>query len=98
MIRQIECVISGKVQGVLYRDFVRRKARALNLVGLVENVPNGTVHVVTSGEEEQLKKFIGDLQQGSIFSKVKDVKVSWSEVNQIFKDFRIYYSSLSDWF
>ncbi|MES2087985.1 MAG: acylphosphatase [Patescibacteria group bacterium] len=98
MIRQIECVVSGKVQGVLYRDFTRRKARRLELTGIVENVPNGTVYVLAQGEEELLKKFITDLEQGSIFSKVDAVRVSWSEVRQVFKDFRIQYRNISDWF
>lgn len=97
MIRQIECVVSGKVHGVMYRDFARRKARHRNLTGLVENVPNGTVYVLAQGEEAELQSFIKDLEQGSIFSKVSSVQVSWTGISQVYPDFRIHYRGIVDW-
>ncbi len=98
MLRQIECVISGKVQGVLYRDFVRRKARHLGLFGEVSNAPDGTVRVVAQGDESELKKFIEYLKQGSFFSRVDAVDEKWSNAEQSFSDFKIKYQSFSDRF
>ncbi len=96
MLRQIECVVSGRVQGTLYRDFARRKARGLGLVGEVENLPDGTVRVVAQGGEADLRLFIGHLKRGSIFSRVDTVDEKWSDAPQAFPDFQIVYKKLSD--
>lgn len=96
MLRQIECIVSGRVQGVLFRNFVRSKARRLGLVGTVENLPDGTVRVVAQGDESDLKRCVENLKQGSVFSRVDAVDEKWSEVKQAFKDFRIIYHGFSD--
>ncbi len=89
MLRQIECIISGRVQGVLYRDFARRKARGLGLVGVVFNLPDGTVRVVAQGRESELKEYIEALKRGSVFSRVDSVEVKWSSAERSFADFSI---------
>ena len=96
MLRQIECVISGRVQGMMYRDFSRRKARGLGLVGTVENLPDGTVKVVAQGDESDLRIFIEHLKRGSMFSRVDAVDEKWSDAPQAFSDFQIVYKKLSD--
>ncbi len=42
-------VVSGMVQGVGFRWFVARHARALGLGGYARNLPDGRVEVVASG-------------------------------------------------
>ena len=96
MLRQIECVISGRVQGVLYRDFARRKAIGLGLVGVVENLPDGTVRVIAQGDDSELRIFTGHLKRGSMFSRVDAVDEKWSNAPQAFSDFQIVYKKLSD--
>jgi acylphosphatase len=44
-------LVSGLVQGVGFRWFVARHARALNLTGFARNLPDGSVEVVVSGGE-----------------------------------------------
>jgi acylphosphatase len=39
----------GTVQGVGFRDFVRRRARSLDLSGYVRNLPDGTVELEVEG-------------------------------------------------
>ncbi|MDO8482356.1 MAG: acylphosphatase [bacterium] len=96
MLRQIDCIVSGRVQGMLYRDFVRRKARGLGLVGTVENLPDGTVKVVAQGDESDLRILIEHLKRGSIFSRVDALDEKWSDAPQAFPDFQIVYKKLSD--
>ncbi|KKU68190.1 MAG: Acylphosphatase [Parcubacteria group bacterium GW2011_GWA2_47_16] len=96
MLRQIECIISGRVQGMLYRDFVRRKARGLGLVGTVENLPDGTVRVIAQGDDSDLKHLTACLKRGSMFSRVDAVDEKWSDAPQAFSDFQIVYKKLSD--
>ena len=92
MLRQIECTISGWVQGVFYRDFVCRKARWLGLVGTVQNLPDGTVKVVAQGDEGDLRHFTEYLKKGSIFSRADAVDEKWSDASQAFSDFSILHS------
>ena len=89
MLRQIECIISGRVQGMFYRAFARRTAKNLGLVGTVENLPDGTVHVVAQGDQPTLDQYVTDLKQGSMFSRVDSVDVRWSSTERTFSDFSI---------
>ena len=47
-------VISGRVQGVGFRWFVRVQARRLGLAGWVANAPDGSVEIAASGEQARL--------------------------------------------
>ena len=90
-VKQIECVITGRVQLVMFRDFAQRKARKLGVVGSVENLPDGSVKVLAQGSEENLLKFIFYLKKGPILAKVQDISVSWTEAGEFFQDFKIVY-------
>jgi len=56
--------ITGMVQGVGYRWFVRERARRLGLKGWVRNLPDGSVEVVASGDPGQLELLKGELRRG----------------------------------
>lgn len=91
MQKRIECTIRGRVQMVMFRDFAKRNADKLGLVGSVQNMPDGSVFVTAEGEEEKLKQFIELLRKGPMFAKIRDVAVSWQEAKGDFNDFRIVY-------
>ena len=81
---------------MMYRDFACRKARALGLVGTVENLPDGTVRIIAEGGETELKRYVEYLKRGSIFSRVDAVDEKWSNAERVFSDFRIKYKNFSD--
>jgi acylphosphatase len=56
--------VTGVVQGVGFRWFVREKARRLGLSGWVRNLADGSVEVVASGEQGQVDLLLGELQKG----------------------------------
>lgn len=56
--------VTGVVQGVGFRWFVREKARRLGLAGWVRNLPDGSVEVAASGEQGQIDLLVGELQKG----------------------------------
>ncbi len=89
MQKRVECIVSGEVQGVSYRDFVRTSARRAGLLGSVQNLPDGTVEVVAEGEESVLREFLKVLKEGYAFAKVSQVSDGWSEATGTFSDFRI---------
>ena len=91
MFEEIKCIITGRVQLVMFRDFAQRKARALEIVGTVENLSDGSVEVIAQGAPDQLKKFIERLHEGSVLARVDDVSVEWRPPSAHFDDFRIKY-------
>lgn len=96
MNKRLECIIYGRVHGVLYRDTASRKAKALGLYGFVENQADGTVLVVAEGEESILREFLAHLWKGSPFSKVESVHEEWGETSGEWNDFRIRYRNFFD--
>jgi acylphosphatase len=56
--------LSGRVQGVGFRWFVRRAAQEFGLTGQVRNLPDGRVEVEAAGAPERLDAFRERLRQG----------------------------------
>lgn len=63
-------IITGKVQGVYYRDSTRAKAQELGITGWVRNSPQGHVECVAFGTAEQLAHLEAWLWQGPPRAKV----------------------------
>ena len=81
--------ISGKVQGVFFREYTRNKAKSLGIKGWVRNLRDGRVEAVFEGEKEKVNKMISWCHKGSPYSKVEKVEVKWEEYRGEFNDFEI---------
>lgn len=68
------CIVSGRVQGVFYRDTTRRKAGELGLKGSARNLPDGTVEVIACGEAQSVEALCRWLWQGPDHAHVDDVQ------------------------
>lgn len=89
MQKRIECVITGKVQGVFFRDFAASEANQLGLFGFVRNNPDDTVVIIAEGDEEKLKNLLEKLRIGTEYSRVDKIDSIWKEPSNKFSDFRI---------
>jgi acylphosphatase len=67
--------VSGRVQGVGYRAFAARAARALRLAGGAANLDDGRVEVVAQGPVHALDRLEAALAEGSRFARVDRVEV-----------------------
>ena len=68
-------IISGKVQKVGYRKFIRKKAIQNGLHGFAKNLKNGDVEVLVAGSgKDTIKEFKQICLKGSERSKVEEVK------------------------
>lgn len=56
--------ITGVVQGVGFRWFVRERARRLGISGWVRNLPDGSVEVAAAGDPRHLELLRAELQRG----------------------------------
>ena len=84
----VSITVSGKVQGVFFRQGTKEKADELNITGSVENLPNGNVFILATGSSEQLELLISWCWQGPQRAKVREVKVENCVIHS-FPNFKI---------
>lgn len=75
MLRARRYVVSGRVQGVGFRFFVRDAALREGLTGWVRNQPDRTVELVAQGDAEALQRFEMALRGGPSGARIDDVSV-----------------------
>ena len=68
--------ISGRVQGVWYREAMRLEAERLGVTGWVRNCRDGSVEAVVQGEESALAAIVAWAREGPPAARVDDVVVS----------------------
>jgi len=87
--KRLHATVTGHVQGVFFRDFVRTEARRLRLTGWVRNAPDGSVEVVAEGEDVALRHLELLLEKGSSDARVEDVETTYTAPSGEFSDFAI---------
>ena len=84
---QAHLYVSGFVQGVGYRVFVRSQARKLGITGWVRNLTDERVEAVLQGEKEKVNKLIEICKKGPFLAEVKDMSVEWEEPQEAYSSF-----------
>lgn len=77
---RLTLLVSGEVQGVGFRAFVRRHALDLGLAGYAENLSDGRVEVVAEGERTDLEALLVKLKNGPAHALVTSLEQAWGEV------------------
>jgi acylphosphatase len=68
-------LISGRVQGVFFRDTCRRLAESAGVAGWVRNLPDGRVEAVFEGSDEDVGPLVAWAHTGPRLAQVEDVAV-----------------------
>ena len=68
--------IRGRVQGVFYREAMRREAARLGVTGWVSNRRDGTVEAVVQGPPEAVEAIIRWARRGPEDARVEAVEVA----------------------
>jgi acylphosphatase len=86
---RLTVVVSGRVQGVGFRDWVRRRAGTLGLAGSAVNLADGRVEIRAEGTRKACDALLDALysQQGP--GRVHGIDVSWSAAAGTSDGFRI---------
>jgi acylphosphatase len=99
--KRAHVLISGRVQGVFFRTWVKEKAEGLGLVGWVRNAPEGEVEAIfepsalrqaqSSGQEEKekIEEMIKMCRKGPLLAKVEKVEVKWDKMSGEFEGFEV---------
>ena len=67
--------ISGRVQGVYFRESMRQRAEQLNVTGWVRNCPDGTVEAIAQGDAFKVGRLIEWAERGPAAAQVDNVEV-----------------------
>jgi acylphosphatase len=73
-------LVSGRVQGVFYRDTCRRIAAENAVSGWAKNRPDGRVEMALEGEADAVNRVVAWAQQGTDWAEVTDVEVTDEEL------------------
>ena len=82
-------IITGKVQGVGFRAFVRNRSMKNNVTGWVKNHDDGSVEALFYGSQENIDKLIDITRRGTPWSQVSDVLVTYPDDNNEYSLFEI---------
>ena len=74
--KTVHLLISGKVQGVFFRETSRRLAEKLHITGWIKNTIDGKVEALVTGDEKALNDFVNFCKAGPEREAVDEVKVS----------------------
>ena len=72
-------VVSGRVQGVFFRDETRRRARSHGVAGWVANRRDGSVEAVFEGPREAVESMVRWCGRGPSGARVDDVQTAWED-------------------
>lgn len=82
--------ISGYVQGIGFRQFIKKNADKLDLKGWVSNTFDNRVEAQFFGSKESIEKILELCRKGPFLSEVKNVEVKWlADGQNDFEDFKI---------
>ena len=86
---QVYVLISGKIQDVGFRNFIKQTADQINVYGYVKKLSNGKMEAVLAGGESDVDKVIEKLRVGPESAKVTDLKTEKREFTGEYRDFQI---------
>ena len=75
----LNAVVHGGVQGVGFRDFVRRRALEAGISGWVRNRPDGSVELNAVGNRPALERLLEQVTHGPGLAEVHRVEARWAE-------------------
>lgn len=72
--------VSGYVQGVGFRYFVRQCASLFSLTGWVRNLSNGDVDMEIQGGDADVAAFLDRVRTGNRYAEVRDMEMNQLDV------------------
>ncbi len=76
--KRLHVFLSGLVQGVGMRFFVKNQAESLGLTGFVRNLEDGRVEIIAEGSEKQLKELLKRLENNAV-GNITNVELDWEK-------------------
>ncbi len=91
MKKRAHVFISGRVQGVFFRNFTEQSAVERGVSGWVRNLADGRVEAVLEGDERSVNRVLEALRTGPPHSKVDSLDVQTEKYTGELRGFEIKY-------
>jgi len=85
----VRIFLSGKVQGVFFRDNAKRKADFLGVVGWIRNLEDGRVEALVEGSEDKVEEMIRWAKRGPEEAEVDQININKENCRNELEDFKI---------
>jgi acylphosphatase len=69
-------IVRGRVQGVGFREYLRREAEGLGITGWVRNRHDGTVEAMVHGWPDDVARLLSWMRRGPPAARVTDLQVN----------------------
>jgi len=89
--KRIHIFVTGRVQGVFFRQSTRVMAIKNNLNGWVCNLNDGRVEIIAEGEIQNIGNFIIWCKTGPANSRVDEFELSEENLTNEFENFEVRY-------
>jgi acylphosphatase len=89
--QRIRILVTGKVQGVFFRQALKVMAKKNNIFGWVKNLKDGRVEAVLEGDEEQVSRLVEWSHGGPANARVEDVEIHYEKFSGEFSKFDVLY-------
>lgn len=86
MKKSIRLYVTGTVQGVFFRAFVKENAERQNVKGFVRNLEDGRIEIFLEGDANGVNKMIELCKKGPRHSQIRNVEVKLER----FQDFKVF--------
>lgn len=73
---RVHVVVTGRVQGVWFRDSCQQRARQRGVAGWVRNLADGSVEAIFEGEEDAVEAMVAWCHDGPERAQVDAVAVT----------------------
>ena len=89
--QRIRIFVTGKVQGVFFRQTLKITAKKNNIFGWVKNLKDGRVEAVLEGDTENINRLIEWAHSGPANARVEDVEICNEGFTGEFSKFDVLY-------
>ena len=89
--KQSHIFVTGRVQGVFFRQSTRVMAIKNNVSGWVSNLDDGRVEIVAQGETNNVDNLADWCKTGPANSRVDEFELSEENITNEFEDFEVRY-------
>ncbi len=89
MEKHAEITLYGRVQKAGFRDFIDEIAFNLNLNGYVKNLDDGTVQIISEGEENCIKELLEKINITQYPIRVKNIDVVYKKPTGEYRTFDV---------
>lgn len=87
----VRLFVTGKVQGVFFRQSLKVMAKKNNVFGWVKNLKDGRVEAVLEGDEENISRIVEWAYGGPANARVEDVDIRNETFTAEFSKFDVLY-------